>query len=252
MRPDAASLRRPYIYPHRSARMLPRVTRRSLAALAASIVLTTIVWHFLPALLLWHNAITYTLLDIAGVAETTVVQTVVWGRPMPVVAPVPLPSPALEPYVWALVAAVALLLPAWRVPLTRGVVAFLIALLGVSTAAYVGGAEALRRPETLAVVWTHTELLVWLVLPSIAALLFVVVQPSWWRGVGWMLAMQAFALFWSAARYVVLLGTAVTGGPILLPLLWFAGGLLADVLYVTTFYSLAVHVNLRLTPERRG
>jgi hypothetical protein len=34
MRPESASLRRPYIYPHRSARMLRRVSRRFAAAVA--------------------------------------------------------------------------------------------------------------------------------------------------------------------------------------------------------------------------
>mgnify|MGYP003577404213 CR=1 FL=1 len=113
------------------------------------------------------------------------------------------------------------------------------------------GAIALREPDTFAIVWTHTELLVWLVLPSMAALLFVTVQPSWARGLAWMVAIQAFAVFWSAARFVVVLGTAGFLGPVLLPALWFGWGLLADVLYVTTFFSVVVHVNLRLAPERR-
>jgi len=65
-------------------------------------------------------------------------------------------------------------------------------------------------------------------------------------------AMEVFALFWSAARFVVVLGIPATLGPVLLPAIWFAWGLLADVVYVTMFFSLAVHVNLRFTPERRG
>jgi hypothetical protein len=253
MRPEAAaSLRRPYIYPHRSARMLPQVKRRGVGALAATVVLTVIVWQVLPLLLVWHNAIAFTLLDAAGVSDVTVVETAVFGRSVPAIVPVSGPASTLVSYAWAAVAAAVLLVPAALIPLMRGVLAFVLVLLAISTAAFAAGAIALRRPETLPIVWTHTELLVWLVLPSIAALLFVTVQPSWLRGIGWMLAMQAFAVFWSAARYVVIVGTAIVAGPILLPVLWFAGGLLADVLYVTTFYSLAVHVNLRLTPERRG
>ncbi len=247
----AVTLRRRYIYPHRSARMLPRVTRRGAGAVAAAAVLTALVWRMLPTLLLWHNAVTFTLLDVAGVFDVRVVGTDVFGRSLPVIVPGSAPPSALVPYVWALLSAVLLILPAVCIPFLRGVLGFLLTLLAASTIAHASGAMALQRPDALPIVWMHTELLVWLVLPSIAALLYVMVQPSWLRGVGWLLAMQVFALLWAAARYVVILGAAIAAGPILLPVLWFAGGLLADVLYVTTFYSIAVHVNLRLAPERR-
>jgi hypothetical protein len=155
------------------------------------------------------------------------------------------------PYAAVSVIALGLGIIAWRVPLSRGLLAFLLTQLGLSTLAHGLQAEGLREYATFPVVWTHTELLVWLVMPSMAALLFVTVQPSWIRGVCWMLAIEAFAIFWSAARLVVVLGTARLFGPVLLPPLWFVWGPLADVLYVTTFFSLAVHVNLRFTPERR-
>ena len=252
MRPEAVSLRRPYIYPHRSSRMLPWVTRRCAAAAAASLVLTLVVWRLLPSLLVWHNAMTFTLLDLAGISAVTVIETTVFGRPMPVIVPADASASAAATYLSAGLVAAALLVPAVAIPLSRGIIVFLLTLLASSTAAHVLSAPALRQPQTLPIVWTHTELLVWLVLPSIAALLCVMVQPSWLRGLGWMVAMQAFAVFWSAARYVLIVGTAIVAGPILVPGLWFAFGLLGDLLYVTTFYSLAVHVNLRLTPERRG
>ena len=251
MRPEAVSLRRPYIYPHRSARMLPRVSRRFAAAVAAALVLTIVVWESVPSLLVVHNAIAFTLIEVAQVGPVRVVDTTVFGRAIPVIVPVSAPESSWVPYVAAAVLALAAMLLAWRVPLARGVAVFLLTILGVSAVGYRLDAMALRELETFPVVWMHTELLVWLVLPSIAALLFVTVQPSWLRGIGWMVAMQAFAVFWSAARFVVVLGTATALGPVLLPAIWFGWGMLADVLYVTMFFSLAVHVNLRLTPERR-
>jgi hypothetical protein len=251
MRPESASLRRPYIYPHRSARMLPRVSRRFAAAVAAALVLTLVVWESLPSLLVVHNAIAFTLLEVAQVGPVGVVDTTVFGRAIPVIVPVSAPESSSVPYAAAALLAVAAIILAWRVPLARGVAVFLLTILGVSAAGYRLDAMALRELETFPVVWMHTELLVWLVLPSIAGLLFVTMQPSWLRGIGWMVTMQAFAVFWSTARFVVVLGTSAALGPVLLPAIWFGWGMLADVLCVTMFFSLAVHVNLRLAPERR-
>jgi hypothetical protein len=250
--PEAASLRRAYIYPHRSARMLPRVSRRFAGAVAAAILLTAGVWQSLPSLLVVHNGLTFTLLQLARAGPVHVIDTAVLGRAIPVIVPHSAPASGWVPYGAAGVLGAALILLAWRLPLARGVAAFLLTILGASAAAYRLGATALHEPATFPVVWMHTELLVWLVLPSIAAMLFVTVQPSWLRGIGWMVAIEVFALVWSAARFVVVLGIPGTLGPVLLPGIWFAWGLLADVLYVTMFFSLAVHVNLRFTPERRG
>lgn len=249
---ETASLRRAYIYPHRSARMLPRVSRRFAGAGAAAALLTFGVWQSLPSLLVVHNAIAFTLLQVAQVGPVHVIETDVLGRAIPVIVPLSPPASGWVPYAAAALIGIAAILLAWRVALARGVAVFLLTILGASSVAYRLGATALHEPDTFPVVWTHTELLVWLVLPSMAALLFVTVQPSWLRGIGWMVAMEVFALFWSAARFVVVLGIPATLGPVLLPAIWFAWGLLADVVYVTMFFSLAVHVNLRFTPERRG
>jgi hypothetical protein len=251
MHVDSPSVRRPFIYPHRSARMLPRVRRRFAGAAVASAALTFAVWHFLESLLLVHNAIAFTLLAWAGIADVAVMDTAVFGRPMPVIVPTGAAPASWISYLAAGLLASALGVLAVRVPLARGCAAFGLIVLGAAAAAYALDAPGLRRAETFPVAWTHTELLVWLVLPSIAALLFVTVQPSWGRGLCWMAAIEAFAIFWSAARFVVIIGAALAVGPPLLPPLWFAWGLLADVLYVTTCFSVAVSVNLHLTPERR-
>ena len=225
--------------------------RRFAVAAAAAALLTFAVWHWLESLVVLHNAITFTLLELARVGNVQIVEAAVFGRAMPVIIASGGPTSPSVPYLAAAAVAAALVLIAIRVPLARGVAVFLVTILATSAVAYALGAPALHERETFPIVWTHTEQLIWLVLPSMAALLFVTVQPSWARGLGWMVAMEAFAIFWSAARFVVVLGTAETVGPVMLPALWFAWGLLADVLYVTIFFSVAVHVNLRLTPERR-
>ena len=251
MRTHASLLRRPYIYPHRSARMLPRVSRRFAGGVAASVILTFAIWRYLESLVMVHNAIAFTLVELARVRDVRAIDTVVLGRTIPVLVTAPGPIAPWVAYGAVAVIAAALIVLAFRVPLARGIATFVLAILGLSALAYRLQAPGLSEYATFPVVWTHTELLVWLVLPSMSALLFVTVQPSWVRGIGWMVAIEAFAIFWSAARLVVVLGTARTFGSVLLPPLWLVWGPLADVLYLTAFFSMAVHVNLRLTPERR-
>ena len=247
----ASSLRRAYIYPHRSARMLPRVPRRFAGGLAASAVLTYVTWHYLESLVMVHNAITFTLLELAAVRDVQVIDTAVLSRTIPVLVTAPAPGSPWLAYGAVAIAAAALIVLALRAPLARGLATFVLTVLSLSALAYLLQAPGLSEYATFPVVWTHTELLIWLVLPSMAALLFVTLQPSWLRGIAWMVGIEAFAIFWSAARLVVVLGTAQMFGSVLLPTLWFVWGPLADVLYLTTFFSMAVHVNLRLTPERR-
>ena len=246
----APSVRRPYIYPHRSTRALPRVSRRFAGGAAAAAVLSAALWYWTAPLLFIHNAIAFTLLDLAGVQGVEAIEIAVFSRAVPVLVTVPATSPWLV-YGAPVATALPLILVAVYAPLARGLAAFLITILAASTVAYAAGAAALREPNTFPIVWMHTELLVWMGLPSMAALLFVTAQPSWFRGLCWMVAIEAFAVFWSAARFVAVLGVAQAFGPVLLPAIWFSWGLLADVLYITAFYSLVVHVNLRITPERR-
>ena len=244
-------MRRPYIYPHRSTRVLPLVSRRFAGGAAAAAVMTVAIWHWIDVLLFIHNAIAFTLVDVAAVPNVQAMQTTVFGRPVPVLVTFVVATNPWLTYGTAAIVALLVLALAWYVPLARGVAVFLVTIIVASMGAYYVRATAMEQMDTFPVVWTHTELLIWVVLPSMAALLFVTAQPSWLRGLCWMAAIEIFAIFWSAARFVVVLGVAHAFGPILLPAMWFAWGLLADVLYITTFYSMVVHVNLHLTPERR-
>jgi len=250
--PTTPAMRRPYIYPHRSTRMLPLVRRRFAGAVAAATGMTVAVWYWVDALVVAHNTVVLMLADLAGVRGVQVVETFAFGRTIPAVVTYSVTTSAWMPYVAALVAAALLVLLAIYAPLSRGIVAFVLVTIVASAAAQALGASVLARPDTFPIVWTQSELLVWLVLPSMAGLLFVTAQPSWLRGLCWMIGLEAFAVFWSAARLVVLLGVAQAFGPVLLPPLWFVWGLLADVVYVTTFFSIAVHLNLHLTPEHRA
>ena len=101
-------------------------------------------------------------------------------------------------------------------------------------------------------IWLRGEFLVWLLLPWVSALLFILTMPSVAAGVGWALSMQAYAIFWSALRFVFCLGVLHFTGILFLPLLWFSLGILFDMVYILTFYSLALQWSMkRAMGERR-
>jgi hypothetical protein len=137
-----------------------------------------------------------------------------------------------------------------RFPLARGLMAFLGAIVVFSVIGALAGAPALANIDTFAAVWVQTQFLIWLLLPAATMCLFVVLQPSLLRGALWMVGIEAFAVIWSAVRFVVLLGIGHYVGVLLLPLVWFAWGLLTDVVSLIAFYSWSIHVTLALSKGR--
>jgi hypothetical protein len=65
-----------------------------------------------------------------------------------------------------------------------------------------------------------------------------------------MVGIEAFAVVWSAVRFVLLLGVGHYAGVMLLPLVWFGWGLLTDVVSLIAFYSWSIHVTLALSRGR--
>jgi hypothetical protein len=94
-------------------------------------------------------------------------------------------------------------------------------------------------------IWLRGELLVWLLLPWIAVFLFMVILPSPGVGVAWTLLLQVYAILWSAIRLAFCLGVLHYTGILFLPLLWFAFGILFDLVYVLVFYSMALQVSIK-------
>lgn len=243
-------MRRPFIYPHRSARALPLTLAKASGALLATLALTMVVWYLRDLLVASHNAIVLELCRLVGLGEASRQITIAAGGPLDVVTVPPHPFHPTVPWLASGAAIAALAALATRFPLVRGLAAFVTTVIVLSLVGLLVDATAMQAVETFSILWTQTELLVWFVLPSLTTLLFVIVQPSLVRGLMWMVGVEAFAIVWSAIRLVVVLGFGYYTGTALLPALSFVGGLLTDALYLVTFYAWSIHVTVNLSPGR--
>lgn len=136
---------------------------------------------------------------------------------------------------------IALLLLAQRFSLFRNVANFLIVILIASAVANAVFDNFRLQSTAFGQIWLRQEMLVWLILPWVLILLFVIPQPSVWRGLGWVVFLQAYGFFFSALRMVFVLGVLHYTGLLFMPPLWFLLGTLSDLLFILFFYSLAIH-----------
>src|ERR1700680_1310094 len=130
------SMRRAFIYPHRSVRAFPiTMGRRALDAVIA-VALTLAVFLWMGAILDAHNRLSLLLVGLAGipVMDTPSVDLFTWfgSVPVPLVAVDHLASGGFK--VWILFAASMLVLLELhrRIPLARGFLLFLMILVAVA------------------------------------------------------------------------------------------------------------------------
>jgi hypothetical protein len=246
-----SSLTRPFIYPHRSQRIVPLKAWKLAGATALASALMAFVWIFGTQLIEAHNEIVLRLCRQIHLVEAHPEITSEFGRVIEIITVPSNPNPlTLRSTTSAVVFLVVIGLFARRFPLARGLITFLVAIVVFSLIGALAGAPALANVATFAAAWVDTEFLVWLLLPAATMCLFVVLQPSLARGALWMVGIEAFAVVWSAVRFVVLLGVGHYAGVMLLPLVWFAWGLLTDVVSLIAFYSWSIHVTLALSKGR--
>ena len=243
-------MRRPFIYPHRSARALPLTLGRAGGAISAAAALTIVVWRLRGLVVAAHNAVVVQLCRAAGLEDARTHFAPAFGLLLEVVTVPSSQVHAAMPWLAAGCAIALLATVAVAFPLLRGLAAFIVVVITLSLVSLLARAPAMQTVEGFATLWMQTELLVWLALPSVTTFLFVIVQPSLIRGFAWMVGVEAFAILWSAVRLVVLLGFGFYTGTALLLALWFVGGLLADALYLVTFYSWSIHANLNFSRGR--
>lgn len=129
-----------------------------------------------------------------------------------------------------------------RVELARNFIVFLLVLLFLAAGVMVFSPSSEVTSVEFSQIWLRGEILVWLLLPWFSAGLLVLLQPTVWPGVIWAVLMQAYGFLWSAVRLAFCLGVLHFSGLLLMPLLWFTLGLLADVLYIVVFLSLSTRV----------
>ena len=247
-------MRRPFIYPHRSIRSVRLSAGRIFLAAVTAIVLTVLVATVQGRLMQEHNRISQTLIEWAGVPVNNTTTTPLF--------------PGLEPAPAAMVTATRLDGDPWRlliffaagmlvllqvhrrVPLARGFLLFLMILLLVATAVVVFHPSSQFGSVEFTQMWLRGEVLVWLLLPWFSAAMFVLIHPLF--GAGWALLTQVYGFLWSAIRLAFSVCLIHYTGILFVPMLWFALGLLADMVYLVVSYSMAVDWASRRAWGRRG
>lgn len=243
--PPLSIMRREYIYPHRSVRSFPLSRLRLSAALALAAVLSGAVFYSGAALLAFHGRITMFILQHTGIPVTGTGNIEVFPRLGPAAAAeVPFAQPRSRPWSTALLFTICVGTMAVihrKVPLARNFLIFLAILLFAAAVVIVFIPSFYFDSAMYQQIWMRGEILVWLILPWVAAFLFILTIPSLVPGVAWTLLMEGYAIVWSSVRLAFCLGVLHFTGILFLPLLWFCLGLLFDVVYVLLFYTLALN-----------
>jgi hypothetical protein len=237
--------RRDTIYPHRSVRALPLDAVRLWVGIGLALLITGwSVWNAVP-LMEAHSRVAAVLAGWAGLPVTGWAPVGVFPGLEPASGPL-LTIPAFKEVsegarLALILSIVALLVVARRFSLFRNVANFLLVLLVASAVANAVFDNFRLESITFGQIWLRQEMLVWLLLPWVLLLLFVIPQPNLLRGVMWVLFLQAYGFLFSALRMVFVLGMLHYTGLIFMPPLWFLLGTMSDLLFVLFFYSLSIH-----------
>ncbi len=242
--PRATSMRRPYIYPHRSVRSFPLSRLRVCTAATTALLLCAATIYFGSWLLSAHSRASSFLLSATRIPSTGVKPIEIYPIFGSVTAPdTPFPQARAHPWRTVLIFAtsmLALILIHRRIPLSRNFIIFLMILLCASAVVIVLNPSFYFDSAMFQQIWLRGEILVWIMLPWVSAFLFILTLPSVAAGLGWSLLLQLYAIAWSAVRLAFCLGILHYTGILFLPLLWFSLGILFDLVYVLVFYSLAL------------
>ncbi len=233
------------IYPHRSVRSIPVTRTRLFAALLVSALICGFTAIYAHELMDIHRSIAGFLMKFAGIPVSGWEPVAIFPGLQPALAPVT-PIPAFHAVtdgarMLLIAAIVVLLLVSRRYLLTRNLAGFLIFLLIVSAIVNSLKPGLHFESQTFGQIWLRGEMLVWLLLPWVSSLLFVLPQPNIAEGIGWVLLSQIYGLIFSAVRMVFSLGVLHYTGLLFLPLIWFGMGTLSDLLFLLLFYSISVY-----------
>lgn len=235
---------------------MPQSRTRWVVAFVTVAVLTATMVGFLHPLLALHNQLCLALLQLSGIPIGGVLPVQVFAAigsaPVPVIA-VPELMNAHPVELWAMVSAAMLILLELhrRFALARTFAVFLMTLVLMAAGVIILHPSAQFGSAEFALMWLRGELLIWFILPWFAAGMFVLAHPNAWFSVLWTILMQAYGFAWSAIRLAFGIAIMHYSGILFTPLLWFALGFLADLVYVVLFYSVAVQSAARKVWGRR-
>jgi len=220
-------------------------------AVGMALVCSVTVFYFGTRLLDAHNRVSWFILKYTGVPTAEERTIEIFPRLGPVdVRDVPLPADRASPVrngILFAVALSALIFCHRRFPLGRNFVIFLMILLCASGVVVLFVPSFDFNAVVYSQIWLRGEILVWLLLPWVSALLFVLTLPSMASGFLWSLLIECYVVFWSALRLAFCLGILHYTGILFLPLLWFVLGILFDLVIVLFFYSLALEQSIKGT-----
>jgi len=237
--------RRDFIYPHRSVRAFPMSLLRLWAGVGLALLITVLSVIYALPIMEAHSRMAGVLAGWAGLPVTAWAPIGVFPGLEPASGPV-LAIPAFKEVsegarLLLILAIVALLIVAQRFSLIRNVAHFLMVMLAGSAVANAVFDNFQLESTAFGQIWLRQEMLVWLLLPWVLILLFVIPQPNLLRGLLWVVFLQAYGFCFSALRMVFMLGVMHYTGLIFMPPLWFLLGTFSDLLFVLFFYSLAIH-----------
>lgn len=233
------------IYLHRSVRALPLTGLRVWTAVAFAILIFGLTAFFAVPIMQAHSDLSnfflrWSHIPVSGWRPFAIFPGLEPGSG-PLV-PIPTFNQVSEGARLALIlGVVALLIIARRFSLFRNLANFLILLLFISAIVNVIFDAFALQSVVFGQMWLRQELLVWLLMPFISLLLFVLPQPNLAIGLSWMLLVQVYGFLFSALRFVFCLGVLYYTGLLFMPLLWFAFGTLSDLLFLLFFYSISVY-----------
>jgi hypothetical protein len=237
-------MRRAFIYPHRSVRAIRITPGRVLLAALTIVVLTLAAGVLRDALLALHNQLCMAILQWSGIPITGVSTVELFARmgsgSVPVVPVKPLDARPFEHWLLFIAAMLVLLELHRRIPFARSFLVLLMTLLIVAVGIVIFHPSSQFGSAEFAGMWLRGELLVWFVLPWFSASMFVFTQPAALFGVGWAVLAQVYGFVWSAIRLAFCIAVMHYSGILFAPMFWFVLGLLADVIYLVVFYSVAV------------
>lgn len=224
---------------------MPLTRARVGIALGFAFVVFVLLAYFSVPLMAFHSSVADMLLRWAGIPNAGWDPVAIFPGLEPGSGPlVPIPTFAQvsERARFALILGiVALLLVAGRFSLFRNLANFLIVLLVVSAVVNVFFDTFQLQSKVFGQIWLRQELLVWLLMPFVSLLLFLLPQPNLSEGLGWMALVQVYGFFFSVLRFVFCVGMLHYTGLLFMPLLWFALGTLSDLLILLFFYSISVY-----------
>jgi hypothetical protein len=237
--------RRDFIQKHRSFRALPVTRRRVLVSTLLAVALTIAGVYWAPVIVNVHQEICRFVLSLFRLPVPAWQNIGVFDGWLSASVP-SLAVPQFEQIaegarMLPVAVVVALLLVSRYFGLTRNFAGFLILLLVISTFVCAFKEDFAAGTPEFCRVWLQVEVLISLIMPWLTCLIFMILQPSIVIGAAWVLLIQVYGLAFSALRLAFCVTVMHHTGMLFFPLLWFALGLLATLMYLLTFYSISIY-----------